>query len=90
MTLSNSTAKADRALNTSAIIWFLVAVTGQWLFVYYIIIHYGGSLVQGDIEAYSKSSIIGHAKGDPVGNLMFVAHVLMAAIITLEPAFSPH
>jgi hypothetical protein len=83
MTSSNSTEKADRALNISAIIWFLAAVVGQWLFVYYIIIHYGGSLIQGDMETFGKPSIVGYAKGDLMGNLVFGAHVLMAAIITL-------
>ncbi len=87
MISSNSTSKADRALNASAIIWFLVAVIGQWLFVYYIIIHYGGSTIQGDMDTYSKSTIAGHVKGDLVGNLVFGMHVLMAAIITLGGTF---
>ena len=83
MTSSNLTTKADRAINTSAIFWFLVAVIGQWLFVYYIIMHYGGSAMQGDMDTYSKSTIAGHVKGDLVGNLVFGMHILMAAIITL-------
>ncbi len=87
MTSTNSTAKADRALNASAIIWFLVAVIGQWLFVYYIITHYGGSAIQDDMDTYSKSTIAGHVKGDLVGNLVFGMHVFMAAIITLGGTF---
>ncbi len=75
--------KANKALDVSAFIWFVVAVIGQWLFVYYIIIHYGGTAISNDMETYSKSTIAGHVKGDIVGNLVFGMHVLMAAIITL-------
>lgn len=85
-TLQNSVLKANRALNASATFWFLIAFIGQWLFVYYITIHYGGSALQGDMEAYSKPTIAGHVKGDLTGNLVFGAHVLMAAIISLGGA----
>jgi len=87
MTVTNSTKSAGKALNASAVFWFLTAVIGQWLFVYYIIIHYGSSAIQGDMETYSKSTIAGHVKGDLVGNLFFGAHVLMAAVITLGGTF---
>lgn len=30
---------ADIALKTSAVTWFFVAITGQWLFVTYIAVH---------------------------------------------------
>ena len=83
MAATNLTAKADRVLNTSATIWFSVAVVGQWLFVYYIIIQYGGSAIQDDMDTYNKSTIAGHVKGDLVGNLVFGMHILMAAIITI-------
>lgn len=73
---------ADKALKAAAIFWFLAAVIGQWVFVYYIAAHYGGTAVQGDFEAFNKTTIAGHVAGDAVGNLVFAAHVLLAATIT--------
>ncbi len=80
--LSSSTAKADKILNATAIFWFLVAVIGQWTFVYYIIVHFGGAALKGDVELYNDSTIAGHVAGDPMGNIVFAMHVFMAAIIT--------
>ncbi len=74
--------KADKALNISAIIWFLVAVVGQWLFVYYIIVHFGGAVIKTDTESWNDSTISGHVPGDTMGNLIFAMHVFMAAVIT--------
>ncbi|NNF00620.1 MAG: DUF2306 domain-containing protein [Pyrinomonadaceae bacterium] len=74
--------KADKALKAAAVFWFFVAVIGQWLFVYYIAVHYGGGIAQGDFEAWKNTSIKGHVDGDISGNFFFITHVLMAAIIT--------
>ena len=79
---NNKTFKGDRVLNAITVFWFLVALVGQWLFVYYIIIQYGGAAVQGNLESWNDTTLKGHVSGDSMGNVMFGAHVLMAAIIT--------
>ena len=75
-------ASADKALQISAVFWFIMAVIGQWMFVYYIAVHYGGGIAQGDFSTWKSTSIKGHIAGDISGNLMFITHVLMAAVIT--------
>lgn len=83
-TLPNSRGMADKVLKASAVFWFLVAVSGQWFFVYYIAAFYGGPTLQGNFEAWDRNTLLidGHIAGDPVGNWFFAAHALMAAVIT--------
>jgi len=75
---------SSAALKASAIIWFLTAVAGQWLFVYYIASFYGPSTLSGEFEAWTKNEqlIDGFIAGDTAGNVFFAAHALMAAVIT--------
>ena len=40
----------DAALKAAARLWFLVAVIGQWTFVYYIAALYAGLTIQGHFE----------------------------------------
>ncbi len=78
----NTILNGDSVLDRVTVFWFLTALIGQWLFVYYIIAHYGGNLVQGDLESWNNTTLKGHVSGDSMGNAMFAAHVFMAAIIT--------
>jgi hypothetical protein len=75
---------AQRALKASGILWFLVALTGQWLFVAYIAVAYGLTTAAGDYAAWDDTGLImGFAAGDAFGNFMFAAHVLLAAVVTI-------
>ncbi len=74
---------AGTALKAVARLWFLMAVVGQWAFVYYIVRFYGGTAVQGDFEAWNKILAGGYVAGEPVGNVILAAHLLLAAIITV-------
>lgn len=85
--MKTSTPKADTAeilLARSAALWFTVAVIGQWAFVYYIAAFYGTSTVTGDFQAWDRNRFLfhGYEAGDPVGNLVFGAHVLLAGVVT--------
>ena len=75
---------ADKVLKSAAVLWFLVAVAGQWLFVIYIAGFYSVPTLQGDFEAWNRNKMLvhGYVAGDTAGNLAFAAHVLMAAVIT--------
>ena len=78
---------ADDLLKTAAKLWFLVAVLGQWTFVYYIAAFYGPSTLTGNFAAWNKRDLIkGYVAGDHIGNLYFAAHVLMAGLITSSGA----
>jgi uncharacterized membrane protein len=75
---------ADKALRAAAVLWFLVAAAGQWLFVYYIVNFFYGPTLAGDFAAWDRNKLMphGYVAGDTVGNLALAAHVLLAAIVT--------
>ncbi len=95
--LQNSTASqehyslqnvADTALKAAAGLWFLVAVIGQWAFLYYVVAFYGPSTLTGNFQAWSKNTFLfkGYVAGDTAGNLIFAAHVFLAGIIAFGGA----
>ncbi|MCI4646258.1 MAG: DUF2306 domain-containing protein [Hyphomonadaceae bacterium] len=75
---------AHKILMTSRASWFVAAMIGQWVFIYFIVGYYYTRTFAGDFEAWNDKPLIdGHTSGDSVGNLMFGAHVIIAAIMTL-------
>ena len=71
-------------LGGSAKLWFLAVVAGQWLFVYYILLAYVPPTASGDWASWDRVGLIeGYTEGDLLGNLGFISHVLMAAIMTV-------
>lgn len=81
-----TTGFANTALKASATSWFVVAVIGQWLFVYYMAAHYGGAAISGNLEDWASTSLKGHVPGDIAGNLFFSAHILLAVVLTFGGA----
>lgn len=65
----------------SARLWFLAAVAGQWIFVYYIVAFYGGSALSGDLANWGLVLDRGIVDNDFAGNLAIAMHVFLAAII---------
>lgn len=74
---------ANKSLNLAAQFWFLVAVTGQLIFVYYIAAFYGGAAIAGDFAAWNKVLPRGYVAGETMGNLVLGSHLFLALIITL-------
>ena len=71
-------------LTRSAVAWFAVAALGQLAFVYFIVAFYGTRTAGSDYAGWNDKPLIeGYVAGDSIGNLMFIAHVLLAAVITL-------
>ena len=71
-------------LRRSALAWFIVATVGQLAFVWMILAHYGRKTLIGDFAGWNDKPLIkGYVPGDTAGNIMFAAHVLLAAVITL-------
>lgn len=75
--------KTDNILNITANFWFIVAVAGQWAFVLYILLFYGGSVAQGDLSSWNNVLAHGLISGDPIGNIVLGAHIFLAFVITL-------
>jgi Predicted membrane protein (DUF2306) len=71
------------ALQTSAKLWFVTAVVGQWLFASYLILFYGRTAVQGDLHLWKEKLTHGYVPGDWLGNTAVAAHLLMAVIILM-------
>lgn len=81
---SRLTPFADRLLRGSGIAWFAVALVGQAAFIGFILIFYGMRTVRGDFAAWNDKPLIdGYVAGDDTGNLVFITHVLLAAVVTL-------
>jgi tetratricopeptide (TPR) repeat protein len=74
---------ADTALKAAARFWFVVAVIGQWAFLFYIIAFYGPSTFTGNFQVWTRNTLLlkGYVAGDTAGNLAFAAHALLAAVI---------
>jgi uncharacterized membrane protein len=79
---------ADNALKAAAGFWFVVAVIGQWTFMYYIVAFYGPSTLTGNFQAWTRHPFLNmsYVAGDIIGNLAFAAHALLAAVIAFGGA----
>jgi hypothetical protein len=77
----NLNSAAEKALRSVAAFWFVTALIGQWMFVYYILAFYGGSAVQGNLEAWNKVFPRGYIAGQTVGNLAVAMHLFLAVVI---------
>ena len=67
--------QADTALRSAARLWFVMAVIGQWFFLYYLLAFYGPSTLTGDFQAWTRNRLLfkGYVAGDTAGNLAFAA-----------------
>lgn len=75
---------ASKALRWSGMLWFIVAAIGQTAFIGFIIAFYGVRTATGDFAGWNDKPLIdGYIEGDDTGNLVFAAHVLLAAVVTL-------
>jgi hypothetical protein len=75
--------RARRRLGTAATTWFVAAAVGQWAFVAFILLYFTPPLLHGDpLAMNTKPRVTGWAPGDAVGNLQFVLHVFLGALVT--------
>jgi hypothetical protein len=79
---------ADEALKAAAGLSFLVAVIGQWAFLYYIVAFYGFSTFTGNFQVWNRNTFLNMAyvPGVTAGSLTFAAHTLLAAVIAFGGA----
>ena len=85
---SERLADANAVLAGSARLWFVTAVLGQLAFLHYIAAFYDAATLRGDFATWNRNTLLlkGYIVGDTAGNLMFAAHVLLAAIVTFGGA----
>ncbi|MDQ1191631.1 hypothetical protein QE419_000397 [Brevundimonas vesicularis] len=75
---------ASRLLRWAGAAWFVAAIIGQVAFIVFILAFYGTRTATGNFAGWNDKPLIdGYVAGDDLGNLMFIAHVLMAAVVTL-------
>ncbi len=73
----------SRALQLGTTAWFIAATLGQWAFVLFILMFFGGHSLSGNLEALNnKPHVTGYVPGDTVGNIQFISHALMGGIVT--------
>lgn len=76
--------QAHRWLKRAGVAWFAVACVGQVAFVVFILAFYGVRTAQGRYPAWNDKPLIdGYVAGDTPGNVMFITHTLLAAVVTL-------
>lgn len=84
MTLPRTSPPA-RALHLGASAWFVAATLGQWAFVLFILVFFGGHTLDGNLAGLNdKPHVTGYVPGDAFGNLQFIAHALMGGIVTFS------
>ena len=88
VTGAGQVARANIVLAASVRFWFVTALLGQWVFLYYIAAFYDAATLRGDFAAWSKNPLLlkGYVAGDTAGNLAFAAHLLLASIVTFGGA----
>jgi hypothetical protein len=79
--LAQGQARAGRALQLVAMLWFGVFVTGQLLFAAYVALFYGRAAWAGDLAAWNKVLYRGWIAGDGVGNAAVAVHLLLAVVV---------
>jgi hypothetical protein len=74
---------AQRTLSRMASLWFIAAALGQWAFIAFILLFYGGHSLNGEFTALNgKPHITGYVTGDTLGNTQWLLHVFIAAVVT--------
>lgn len=74
---------ARAALQTSAVLWFIPACIGQWLFAYYIAVQYIGPALVGNLSGWNDIMVNGLVAGDLIGNIALIIHLFVALVITV-------
>ncbi len=74
--------QAKKALSWATYSWFITMLVGQWIFVYYILVYYGGLTLDSGLAGFGESHLPGgYVPGDTIGNVAVVSHVLLAILI---------
>lgn len=73
---------SSRWLDYSAKTWYVVTAIGQWFFVVYILVYFGGKFLSGGLPAFGETHLPnGYEEGDTIGNIALAMHILIAGLI---------
>lgn len=80
----DETNRSQTWLVRAAITWFMVVIVGQVAFAFFTGEYYISRTVGGDLLSWNDKELIdGYIANDTPGNMMFLAHVLLASLVTL-------
>lgn len=86
--MASSTSASSRTLHRAAAAWFIAATLGQWAFVAFIVLFFGGHSLSGDLAGLNaKPHVTGYVPGDQSGNLFFITHALLGGVVTFAGAW---
>jgi hypothetical protein len=74
---------AERTLERSAALWFIVTLMGQLLFASYILVNYGASAAVGDYTKFNHSLIHPLTHAGTLDRAAIVMHLILAFVITV-------
>ncbi len=74
---------AQSALQTSAVLWFIPAMIGQWAFAYHVAEEYFATALAGNVGAWNERLFVGLVEGDLIGNIALVVHLIIAFVVTI-------
>lgn len=68
------------ALDVAARTWFLIAVSGQWIFAAYLTVFFGGAALEGDFARWNDELPRGYLAGHLADNFIVAAHLCLAVV----------
>lgn len=80
---SSKSNTAQKGINITVQTWFVVALFGQLIFAYYILVLYGGATLSKNLEAWNTFMPHGYTEGHGISNTAVFIHVFLAAVITI-------
>ncbi|WP_448549540.1 DUF2306 domain-containing protein [Thalassotalea fusca] len=80
--IANKPRSALSWLKLSGAVWLTVAILGQGLFAFYILMFYGGHALEANWQAWSNRMIHGIIEGDYLLNAAVFIHILLAFTIS--------
>lgn len=79
----NASSSSTSALRAAALIWFVAALIGQWIFAYYTGASYVSQVVRGNLEGMTQAMHNAYVPGEVLGNLAVAAHMTLAFAILI-------
>jgi hypothetical protein len=79
----NASSSLISALHVVALIWFVAALIGQWIFAYYTGARYVSKVILGNLEGMTQAMHNAYVPGEVIGNLAVAAHMTLALAILI-------
>ncbi len=80
---ADASRRANKFLQLTLRVWFIVAVIGQLFFAAYVGAFYGGAAINGNLAAWNEVLTPGYQEGETLSNFVIGIHLFFAFLITL-------